>query len=1218
MNINPSEVVDDDNNKHHHHRGYHQKFCRCKYNQKAYDYLLVKAIQLKQNDYNINIKLGLMKAAKSVLKYPLPILSEEEALLLNGVGKTIAKEIMKALRFGSCPTVGMNVDGGGGDDDDGNIASTMKYMNNRSCDDNQHSCIKDVTEVEENHSSRRHHQSLVPTTHSSTTHTLISHALTVEDSLYRNSSTSQLSMNNSTRKYIPEFGKVPWTILIALYRLGGNANKAQIETEVFGLNHTHDFIHADSYRDTRYSSLSILKKKGLIEEVSPTGHLWLTETGTGIAIEQHVIFLRRSTPIVSTVTTIASTTTTTTAAVPPPLPSSNSVTDDHNEDPSVGDTSSIDCDVIIGETDHDVDYNSNRMYARSNSISYNSSNGYHRGNNYNDDEDCYAKRDHPNAIAAWSDVGKGVQQSYLSVAIRRPTCEVVDLCSPPMSRNSHVNTDNITEDQKQYRSQSLAYNKHSLDPNRSPHTPLPVRPCRITTPSFVSIPLIAIEDDHRYDGGVMDDHRYDEGAMDDRHDGHYGGDASSYDEGAMDDHRYDEGAMDDRHDGHYGGDASSYDGGDASSYDDEVMICYPPLQEDVRCTVESYQTRLMRACRDENHNEDSDDAPRTVTAVREHSIAAGSDPTSRLIDYRARMDVMKEERNTEGVVDLTLDDSSADEAHGDDCDDGNDDDVDMMELHIGRDQSSNRHLCSIDRNPAAVSPSPSSTSTTTTTNASTTTTAVRSLFNHVISARPLHEECVHTTTTTHTNCIDIDIINPHDDRGMCNDKDAIIYDRDNVPVVTTGCHSSGSLFSMLASKHKQFLEARAGRQAAIPPSLSSSVVSASSVVGMERSMTSTAASSADKDEVQKENVHSNIVGVLNTSKARKRATATTTSAMTARNNKSHKDVQEQAATAAVDRTIIMNGSSAIVSSAIAAAGTTYIEGDQETRSGEGPVGRSYYQQKQLLPLSSLHACDWEVVLLIDKRERSNALIQGKMVANGVSSELCHLAVGDFLWVVRPAFVSSFSSNRKDPTTTTTSSSSSTTTTTTTTIVSPTAADSSSVDMVVPITCGQDRCEEKGSMSSTHNQNNHNSNHTNNNNHHDNHHDNGKSSSSNGLNNSHHYFVLDCVAERKTIADLASSISDGRYIEQKSRLKACNLRSTIYIIEGEHIVVPTQQRAITAASIKTAIVSINVIFLLSTIIIYQLSMYYTTILLLSYLSFSSLSTCCIRFDRWITT
>jgi ERCC4-type nuclease len=92
-----------------------------------------------------------------------------------------------------------------------------------------------------------------------------------------------------------------------------------------------------------------------------------------------------------------------------------------------------------------------------------------------------------------------------------------------------------------------------------------------------------------------------------------------------------------------------------------------------------------------------------------------------------------------------------------------------------------------------------------------------------------------------------------------------------------------------------------------------------------------------------------------------------------------------------------------------------------------------------------------------------------------------------------------------------------------------------------------------------------------------------------------------VAERKTIADLASSISDGRYIEQKSRLKACNLRSTIYIIEGEHIVVPTQQRAITAASIKTAIVSINVIFLLSTIIIYQLTMYYTTILLLSYLS-----------------
>ena len=1173
-------VVDDDNN-HHHHRGYHQKFCRCEYNQRAYDYLLVKAIQLKQNDYNINIKLGLMKAAKSVLKYPLPILSEEEALLLNGVGKTIAKEIMKALSFGSCPTVAMNVDGGG-DDDDGNIASTMNCMSNRRCNDNQHSCIKDVTEVEENHSSRRQQQvpqSLVPTTHLSTTHTLISHASTVEDSLYRNNSISQLSINNSTRKYIPEFGKVPWTMLIALYRLGGNANKAQIETEVFELNRTHDFIHADSYRDTRYPSLSILKKKGFIEEVSPTGHLWLTETGTGIAIEQHAIFLRRSTPIVSTVTTIVSTTTA--VAVLPALPSSNSVTDDHNEDPSVGDTSSINCDVIvIGEKDHDVDYNNNRMYARSNSISYNSSNGYHRGNSNNDDEDRYvAKRDHPTAIAAWSDVGKSVQHSYLSAAIRRPTCEVVDLCSPPMVSNSHVNTDNITEDRKQYqyRSQSLAYNKHSLDSNRSPHTPLPVRPCRIMTPSFVSIPLIAIEDDHRYDGGAMNDHRYDGGAMNDhRYDGG-AMDDHRYDGGAMDDHRYDGGAMDDRHDGHYGG--------DASSYDDEVMICYPPLQDDVRCTVESYQTRLMRTCRDENHNEGSDDAPRTVTVVREHSIAAGSDPTSRLIDYRARMDVMKEERNTGGVVDLTLDDSSADEAHGDDGDD------DMMELHIGKDQSSSRNPCSIDSNAAVVVPSPSSTSTT--------TTAVRSLFSHVISARPLHEEYIHTAST-HTNCIDIDIdiINPHDDdRGMCTDKDAITDDRGHVPVVNTGCHSYGSLFSMLASKHKQFLEARAG-QAAIPPSLSSSVasssvVSASSVVGMERSMTSAAASSTDNEEIQKENVHSNIVGVLNTSKARKRSTTTsTTTAVTARSNKSHKEAQ--AATAVVDRTIIMNGSSAIVSNAIVAAGTTYIEGDQQTRSGEGPVGRSYYQQKQLLSLSSLHACDWEVVLLIDKRERSNALIQGKMVANGVPSELCNLAVGDFLWVVRPAFVSSYSSNRRDPTTTTTSCSSSSTTTTTT-IVSPTAADSSSVDMVVPITCGQDRCEEEGSMSSTHNQSTHNSNHSNNNNHNDNHHNNGKSSSSNGLNNSHNYFVLDCVAERKTIADLASSISDGRYIEQKSRLKACNLRSTIYIIEGEHIVVPTQQRAITAASIKTAIVSINVIFLLSTIIIHQLSMYNTTIL-----------------------
>ena len=43
-------------------------------------------------------------------------------------------------------------------------------------------------------------------------------------------------------------------------------------------------------------------------------------------------------------------------------------------------------------------------------------------------------------------------------------------------------------------------------------------------------------------------------------------------------------------------------------------------------------------------------------------------------------------------------------------------------------------------------------------------------------------------------------------------------------------------------------------------------------------------------------------------------------------------------------------------------------------------------------------------------------------------------------------------------------------------------------------------------------------------------------------------ILDCIVERKTVADLASSISDGRYREQKQRLMTCGVRSKSYIIE----------------------------------------------------------------------
>lgn len=45
------------------------------------------------------------------------------------------------------------------------------------------------------------------------------------------------------------------------------------------------------------------------------------------------------------------------------------------------------------------------------------------------------------------------------------------------------------------------------------------------------------------------------------------------------------------------------------------------------------------------------------------------------------------------------------------------------------------------------------------------------------------------------------------------------------------------------------------------------------------------------------------------------------------------------------------------------------------------------------------------------------------------------------------------------------------------------------------------------------------------------------------------WVLDCVLERKMTADLVESIRDGRYHEQRDRLRASGLRRVTYLIEG---------------------------------------------------------------------
>ena len=45
------------------------------------------------------------------------------------------------------------------------------------------------------------------------------------------------------------------------------------------------------------------------------------------------------------------------------------------------------------------------------------------------------------------------------------------------------------------------------------------------------------------------------------------------------------------------------------------------------------------------------------------------------------------------------------------------------------------------------------------------------------------------------------------------------------------------------------------------------------------------------------------------------------------------------------------------------------------------------------------------------------------------------------------------------------------------------------------------------------------------------------------------YLLDCIVERKLQSDLLSSLGDGRYQEQKSRLRMTGLETVIYLVES---------------------------------------------------------------------
>lgn len=66
-------------------------------------------------------------------------------------------------------------------------------------------------------------------------------------------------------------------------------------------------------------------------------------------------------------------------------------------------------------------------------------------------------------------------------------------------------------------------------------------------------------------------------------------------------------------------------------------------------------------------------------------------------------------------------------------------------------------------------------------------------------------------------------------------------------------------------------------------------------------------------------------------------------------------------------------------------------------------------------------------------------------------------------------------------------------------------------------------------------------------------------------------VLHYIVERKRIDDLAASLMDGRYKEQKFRLQRCGLKNLIYLIEGD----ASRQDTMPAKSLETAIIETEV-------------------------------------------
>lgn len=153
------------------------------------------------------------------------------------------------------------------------------------------------------------------------------------------------------------------------------------------------------------------------------------------------------------------------------------------------------------------------------------------------------------------------------------------------------------------------------------------------------------------------------------------------------------------------------------------------------------------------------------------------------------------------------------------------------------------------------------------------------------------------------------------------------------------------------------------------------------------------------------------------------------------------------------------------------------------------------------PMNSLAQCIWDVWIVLDKREirgrPDRQYFERSLVQNGCKCIARNLVLGDFLWVARKRIRSNNDINN-----------------------------SSLVLQSNYLDNNDDSNEEEN--------------------------ENRIESIDNTVESPEDEIVLDYIVERKCMDDLIASIKDGRFRDQKLRLKSCGLKNKIYIVEEARI------------------------------------------------------------------